>query len=160
METESLEKQILEEASRCEVDIESILSHPQKPYKETKAEVFFNFIRPFLKYVFNIKPAIPNIIYVIVSVGVMQLLQAKDFFPKIDWLEPVLFWGLFIGISIQILFASAKTISIPLLTLAISAWAIWAQTSQGVITPINTEILQYMMVIGVVGVITSSILNP
>lgn len=141
-------------------EIPDFLQKGEKPWAPTPFEKTVKYFNPFLKYVFNIKPAIPNVIYVLVSVGVMQLLQAKEFFPKVDWLEPVLFYGLLAGIAVQILIASAKTITIPLLTLGASVWAIWAQTSQGIQLPIGKEIFQYMMALGTVGVIISAMFNP
>lgn len=140
--------------------LKALLSKDPKPYNPTVADRVIEYLKPFLKYVFNLRPAIPNIIYVLVSIGVMQLLQAKDFFPKVEWLEPVLFYGLLAGIAVQILFASAKTITIPLLTLGASAWAIWAQTNQGIQLPIGKEIFQYMMALGAVGIIISAVFNP
>ena len=70
-------------------DIKKLLAKDPKPYAPTVADRIFSYLKPFLKYVFNLRPAIPNIIYVLVSVGAMQLLKAKEFFPKIDWLVPI-----------------------------------------------------------------------
>lgn len=140
-------------------DNPEFLQKGEKPWAPTPFEKAVQYFNPFLKYVFNLKPAIPNLIYVIVSVGVMQLLKSKGFFPKAEWLEPFLFYGLFLGIAVQILFASAKTISVPLITIGISSLAIWAQTNQGAQLPINKEIFQYMMALGAVGTIISSLCN-
>lgn len=157
LETKPLMNQTPENTQR---ELPDFLQKDEKPWVPTAFEKTVKYFNPFLKYVFNIKPAIPNVIYVLVSVGAIQLLQAKEFFPKVDWIEPVLFYGLLAGIAVQILFASAKTITIPLLTLGASAWAIWAQTSQGIQLPIEKEIFQYMMALGTLGIIVSALFNP
>lgn len=145
---------------KSQKNIESLLSKGAKPYAPTLSDKLFTYLKPFLKYVFNLRPAIPNIIYIIISIGGMQLIKAKGFYPDVEWLQPVLFFGLLAGITIQILFASAKSISIPLLTIGLSYWAIWAQTTQGVTLPIGKDIFQYMMALGTVGLVISSIFNP
>tara|TARA_R110002110_G_scaffold209215_1_gene421597 strand:- start:4833 stop:5279 length:447 start_codon:yes stop_codon:yes gene_type:complete len=141
-------------------DMESLLSKGAKPYTPTFSDKVFAYLKPFLKYVFNLRPVIPNIIYIIISIGGMQLIKAKGFYPDVEWLQTFLFFGLLAGISIQILFASAKSISIPLLVIASSSWAIWAQTTQGVTLPIGKEVFQCMMALGTMGVIISSAFNP
>lgn len=140
--------------------IEALRDKGPLPYQQTRFETIMTFFAPFLKYVFNLKPAIPNIIYMAISIIGIQLLNIKALMPEdMEWLQQVLFWGLFASMGVQILFASAKSISIPIIVIIIAAGAVWLETRHGVKLPIAKDIFQYMVCLGIFGVIVSSVFN-